>query len=118
MNSHYWQISVTALLSVSALLLLPITAQSAALDRHNITSCAYQAGTAYEIQNIRQQEGHDWDEFSANINNIYAESQGRDDLLVIAERVFIQPVETQAEDIHDEIFNACVERQQGTEPQF
>lgn len=94
------------------------SAQAAPLERQNITSCAYQAGTAYEIQHIRQQQGHDWEQFAANINKIYADSQGRDDLLVIAERVFIQPVETEADVIHDEIFNACVQRQQGTEAQF
>jgi hypothetical protein len=94
------------------------TAQAAPLERNNITSCAYQAGTAYEIQHIRQKEGHDWEQFAANIHKIYADSQGRDDLLVIAERVFIQPAETEAEVIHDEIFNACVQRQQGTEALF
>lgn len=107
------KISATILLAV-----LGTAAQAEPLQRQNITSCAYQAGTAYEIQHIRQQQGHDWAQFSANINKIYADSQGRDDLLVIAERVFIQPVETEADVIHDEIFNACVQRQQGTEAQF
>ena len=86
------------------------------LERGNITSCAYQAGTAYEIQQIRQQEGHNWKQFEANIMKIYSESQGRSDLLAIAERVFIQPVETAADTIHDQIFDACLQRQQGTEP--
>jgi len=95
-----------------------VTAQAESLDRHNITSCAYQAGTAFEIQNIRQQEGHDWEQFEANIKKIYNDSQGRDDLLAIAERVFIQPPDSSADDIHEQIFNACVQRQQGTEPIF
>lgn len=86
------------------------------LERDNITSCAYQAGTAYEIQQIRQKEGHNWEQFEANILKIYSESQGRSDLLALAERVFIQPMETKADTIHDQIFNACVQRQQGTEP--
>ncbi|MTI63894.1 hypothetical protein [Methylophaga sp.] len=86
------------------------------LDRDNITSCAYQAGTAYEIQQIRHKEGHNWEEFEANIRKIYSESQGRKDLLAIAGQVFIQPVETDADTIHDQIFDACVQRQQGTEP--
>lgn len=86
------------------------------LERGNITSCAYQAGTAFEIQHIRQQEGHDWTQFEANIKKIYKDSQGRDDLLAIAERVFFQPVDTSADEIHDQIFNTCVQRQQGTEP--
>jgi len=98
------------------LLLCSSLSQAEPLERGNITSCAYQAGTAYEIQHIRQQEGHNWEKFEANIKHIYKDSQGRDDLLAIAERVFIHPVETPADQIHDEIFNSCVERQQGTEP--
>lgn len=98
------------------LFLFSAVVQAEALERGNITSCAYQAGTAYEIQQIRQKEGHDWQEFEANIMQIYSESQGRKDLLAIAERVFIQPVDTDADTIHDQIFNACVQRQQGTEP--
>ena len=86
------------------------------LERGNITSCAYQAGTAFEIQNIRQVENHDWTQFKANIMQIYSESQGREDLLIIAERVFIQPPETAPDLIHDQIFNACLQRQQGSEP--
>lgn len=98
------------------LLLLSSPLHAQPIERGNITSCAYQAGTAYEIQLIRQQESHDWDEFEANINQIYRDSQGRTDLLVIAERVFIHPAETSADLIHDEIFNSCLARQQGTEP--
>ncbi len=98
------------------LLALATAVQAQPLERSNITSCAYQAGTAYEIQLIRQKEGHDWAEFEANIKKIYSESQGRKDLLSIAERVFIQPVDTEADAIHDQFFKACVQRQQGTEP--
>lgn len=90
----------------------------AEMQRGTITSCAYQAGTAYEIQKIRQTEGDDWEAFAANINKIYADSQGRDDLLVIAKRVFIYPADKSLEFIHDEILNACIARQQGTESQF
>lgn len=92
------------------------TSLAADIQRGTITSCAYQAGTAYEIQKIRQTEGDNWDKFKANINKIYKDSQGRDDLLVIARRVFINPVDTSADKVHEQIFNACVERQQGTEP--
>lgn len=102
--------------TLSLLILTISNLASAPIERGNITSCAYQAGTAYEIQQIRQNEGHDWEEFEAHIMKIYSESQGRKDLLLIAERVFIQPVETDADTIHDQIFNACVQRQQGTEP--
>lgn len=109
---------MTAFCNALILVLFAASIQAEPLDRHNITSCAYQAGTAYEIQNIRQQEGHDWEQFEANIKNIYKDSQGREDLLAIAERVFIQPADTPADAIHDQIFNACVQRQQGTEPQF
>lgn len=102
-------------LFVSVLFFTAVT-QAQPLERSNITSCAYQAGTAYEIQLIRQKEGHNWAEFESNIKKIYSESQGRKDLLAIAERVFIQPSDTHAELIHDQTFEACVQRQQGTEP--
>ncbi|MCX4186923.1 hypothetical protein [Methylophaga sp. OBS4] len=90
--------------------------QATELERHNITSCAYQAGTAYEIQQIRQTEGDDWQAFEQNIKKIYKDSQGRRDLLDIAKQVYIQPATTSVDEIHDQIFNACVQRQQGTEP--
>lgn len=88
------------------------------IPRATITSCAYQAGTAYQIQNIRQIEGDDWQTFVAKINKIYANSQGRDDLLVIAKWVFIYPADKPLEFIHDEILDACIARQQGTESKF
>lgn len=91
---------------------------AAEMQRGTITSCAYQAGTAYEIQKIRQSEGDDWPAFEANIKQIYSESQGRDDLLVIAKRVFIYPADKSLEFIHDEILDGCIARQQGTEPKF
>lgn len=88
------------------------------IQRGTITSCAYQAGTAYQIQNIRQTEDDNWQTFVAKINKIYADSQGRDDLLIIAKSVFIYPADKSLEFIHDEILNACVARQQGTESKF
>ncbi|WP_438971029.1 hypothetical protein [Methylophaga sp.] len=93
-----------------------LSIQAEPLQRGNITSCAYQAGTAVEIQKIRQQEGDNWETFEAKIKNIYQDSQGRTDLLIIAERVFIEPVTKSADEIHELIFNACIQRQQGTEP--
>lgn len=99
---------------ISALSCVNLSAQE--LQRGTITSCAYQAGTALEIQKIRQAEGDDWETFKAKINQIYDDSQGRTDLLIIAERVFVEPAEKAADKIHDQIFNACVQRQQGTEP--
>ncbi|MEX0615237.1 MAG: hypothetical protein WD177_04930, partial [Methylophaga sp.] len=60
----------------TALFSLFITAPLAAeMQRGTITSCAYQAGTAYEIQKIRQTEGDDWPAFEAKIKQIYSESQ-------------------------------------------
>jgi len=85
------------------------------LEHGTITSCAYQAGTAYEIQKIRQTEGDDWETFETKIKSIYKDSQGRDDLLKIAKQVFIQPTSKSADFIHDQIFDSCVKRQQGTE---
>lgn len=86
------------------------------LERNTITSCAYQAGTAYEIQKIRQTEGDDWATFEEKIKSIYKDTQGRKDILTIGHRVYIYPVDTPLDEVHDDIFQACVERQQGTEP--
>ncbi|MDT8311639.1 MAG: hypothetical protein RQ732_09365 [Methylophaga sp.] len=103
----------------AVLLSLFATATSAEdIQRGTITSCAYQAGTAYQIQNIRQTEGDDWQSFEAKVSKIYADSQGRDDLLIIAKWVFIYPADKSLEFIHDEMLNACITRQQGTEPKF
>jgi len=99
---------------VTILLAANLSAQD--LQRGTITSCAYQAGTALEIQKIRQAEGDNWEAFETKINKMYKDSQGRTDLLIIAERVFVEPLEKSADDVHDQIFNACVQRQQGTEP--
>lgn len=96
--------------------LLSVNLSAQEIQRGTITSCAYQAGTALEIQKIRQSEGDNWASFEAKIKQIYEESQGRTDLLIIAERVFVEPAEKTADDIHEQIFNACVQRQQGTEP--
>lgn len=98
------------------MILLSANLSAQDLQRGTITSCAYQAGTALEIQKIRQAEGDNWQAFEAKINKIYKDSQGRTDLLIIAERVFVEPVEKAADEVHDQIFNACVQRQQGTEP--
>jgi len=99
-----------------ALTSLFITAPLAAeMQRGTITSCAYQAGTAYEIQKIRQAKGDNWETFEANVKKIYADSQGREDMLVIAKRVFFYPAEKSLDFIHDEILNGCIARQQGTE---
>jgi len=102
---------------LSSLLFLSF-AQADDIKRDTITSCAYQAGTAYEIQSIRQTEGDDWDTFEAKVKEIYAESQGREDLLDIAKRVFIYPADKSLDFIHDDIMNACIERHQGTERIF
>ncbi len=91
---------------------------AADMQRGTITSCAYQAGTAYQIQKIRQAEGDNWETFESNVKKIYADSQGRDDMLVIAKRVFFYPAEKSLDFIHDEILNACIARQQGTESKF
>lgn len=98
------------------MILFSAATQAEELQHGTITSCAYQAGTAFEIQKIRQTEGDNWTEFEANINQIYKDSQGRTDLLIIAERVFVEPADKSPDQIHGLIFNACVQRQQGTEP--
>lgn len=108
----------TTLIVLLSTILMQIHSAHAKMQRGTITSCAYQAGTAYQIQNIRQVEGDDWDSFEANIKQIYADSQGRDDMLAIAKRVFFYPADKSLDFIHDEILNSCIARQQGTEPQF
>jgi len=80
-----------------------------------MTSCEYQAGTASEIQTIRQTEGDDWSEFEQNIKKIYKDGQGRDDLLVIAQSVYQQPIDTLPIEVHDNAFIACVKRTQDAE---
>lgn len=108
----------STLIALLSALLMQIPPVYAELQRGTITSCAYQAGTAYQIQNIRQVEGDDWERFETNIKEIYADSQGRDDMLAIAKRVFIYPADKSLDFIHNEILNACIARQQGTESKF
>ncbi|PHS70206.1 MAG: hypothetical protein COB23_03585 [Methylophaga sp.] len=93
---------------------LPLHAEE--MERLTITSCAYQAGTAREIQSIRQNEGDDWPQFEQKIKKIYKDGQGRQDLLVIGKTVYLQPTNTLPTVIYDNIFGRCVKRQQGTEP--
>ncbi|NQZ54759.1 MAG: hypothetical protein HRT93_10985 [Piscirickettsiaceae bacterium] len=100
-------------LIVALLVTSPIHAVE--MERSTITSCAYQGGTAREIQTIRQSEGDDWSEFEQNIKKIYKEGQGRSDLLAIAKNVYLQPINTSPEEAYDVIFASCVKRIQGTE---
>lgn len=92
------------------------TGHAEEIQRSTITSCAYQAGTAREIQELRQAEQPDWQTFESNILKIYKDTQGREDLLNIARRVFIRSLETTPFEVHDEIFQACVNRVNGAEP--
>lgn len=92
---------------------LPINAEE--IERSTITSCAYQAGTAREIQTIRQTEGDDWQQFEQKIMKIYGDSQGRSDLLAIGKRVYFQPTTTPPDEVYGDIFKACNERASGTE---
>jgi len=86
------------------------------LERGTITSCVYQAGTAREIQTIRQAEGDDWTQFEQKVNMIYADGQGRADLLAIAKRVYRHPTKLSPTEVHKDMFDACVARVKGTEP--
>jgi len=80
------------------------------MERHTITSCAYQAGTAREIQTVRQTENDEWSQFEAKIKTIYKQGQGRQDLLIIAKSVYEQPKATSTEAVYSTMFNGCTER--------
>lgn len=83
------------------------------LERSTITSCAYQAGTAREVQSIRQVEGDDWLQFKLEIKKIYKDTQGRRDLLAIAKMVYLQPSKAFPDDVYNQIFKSCVKHIQG-----
>ena len=91
-------------------LLMTNVANAEEMERSTITSCAYQAGTAREIQTIRQNEQDSWAEFEQNVKTIYQDGQGRRDLLVIAKQVYSQPENTSTDTIYNDIFSACSER--------
>ncbi len=104
------QIVILALIIISPII------QAEEMEKHTITSCAYQAGTAREIQTIRQTEGDDWSKFEINVKKIYKDGQGRTDLLAIAKMVYLQPMETSTNNIYDKTFSACVKLTEGTAP--
>jgi len=95
--------------------IISVPAHAEEMERLTMTSCAYQAGTAREIQTIRQTEGDDWSVFEQKVKNIYQDSQGRSDLLAIAKTVYLQPAKTSVDDIYETIFKACVQRTNGTD---
>jgi len=95
-------------------LILTSPIYAAEMDRSTMTSCAYQAGTAREIQLIRQTEGDDWIKFEQKVNKIYKDGQGRTDLLAIAKMVYLQPTATSTADVYDKAFSACVELTEGS----
>ncbi|MFT7414828.1 MAG: hypothetical protein ACI9FO_001489 [Methylophagaceae bacterium] len=101
------------------LLLLVLVFSSASsgeeLERSAITTCAYQAGTAREIQNIRQIEGDDWPQFEQKIKKIYKDTQGRYDLLAIGKIVYLEPLNSLPETVHEHTFSSCVKHIQGTD---
>lgn len=100
-----------------SLLLLALVSSTAngdeELERSAITSCAYQAGTAREIQNIRQVEGDDWPQFEQKIKKIYKDTQGRYDLLAIGKIVYLEPLKRLPDAVYENTFNSCVKHIQG-----
>jgi len=95
-------------------LFVTLTINAGEMERSTMTSCAYQAGTAREIQTIRQTEGDDWSQFEQKVKEIYADGQGRTDLLAIAKSVYRQPVKTNISDVYDMVFKACVKLTEGS----
>jgi len=100
-----------------SLLLLVLVSNSAIgdeeLEHSVITSCAYQAGTAREIQTIRQVEGDDWPQFEQKIKKIYKDTQGRDDLLAIGKIVYLEPLRNIPDMVYEHTFSSCVKHRQG-----
>jgi len=100
-----------------SLFLLVLVSSSAISDEeleHSvITSCAYQAGTAREIQNIRQVEGDDWSQFEQKIKKIYKDTQGRYDLLAIGKIVYLEPLKSLPDTVYEHTFSSCVRHRQG-----
>jgi len=80
------------------------------MDHHTITSCAYQGGTAREIQTIRQTEGHDWTEFEQQIDKIYKQDQAKNDLLEIAKTVYQQALTATLDEVYDNAVTLCIKR--------
>ncbi|MFW5450977.1 MAG: hypothetical protein ACKE9I_05205 [Methylophagaceae bacterium] len=101
-------IFITALLFTSAI-------YAEEMEKGTITTCGYQAGTAREIQTIRQIEGDDWLQFEQKIKKIYKDGKGRTDLLAIAKNVYFTPIETSPDEAYNTIFSACVKRINGTD---
>ena len=89
---------------------LSYSAQAEEMERQTMTSCAYQAGTAREIQTIRQTEGDEWSQFEKKIKEIYKNGQGRHDLLIIAQSVYEQPRDTSVDMVYSTMFEMCTER--------
>jgi len=83
------------------------------LEHSAITSCAYQAGTAREIQNIRQVEGDDWSQFEQKIKKIYKDTQGRYDLLAIGKIVYLEPLKSLPDAVYEQTFSSCVKHRLG-----
>tara|TARA_R110001606_G_scaffold395664_1_gene568364 strand:- start:48211 stop:48543 length:333 start_codon:yes stop_codon:yes gene_type:complete len=83
------------------------------LEHSAITSCAYQAGTAREIQNIRQVEGDEWPQFEQKIKKIYKDTQGRYDLLAIGKIVYLEPLKQLPDAVYEHTFSSCIKHIQG-----
>lgn len=94
-------------------LISSIASSDEQLEHSAITSCAYQAGTAREIQNIRQVEGDEWSQFEQKIKQIYKDTQGRIDLLAIGKIVYLEPLKRLPDAIYEQTFNTCVKHLQG-----
>ncbi len=106
---NYLKLSILCSIFIS-----PLHAEE--IEKGTITSCAYQAGTAREVQSIRQSEGDDWLIFEQKVKSIYSDTQGRTDLLAIAKNVYLKPVDVNSAEIYRSIFSACVKRAEGNEP--
>ena len=83
------------------------------LERSEMTGCSYEAGTAREVQKIRQSEGDDWQHFEQKIQQMYGDTQGRKDLLDVAKMVYLEPAVTLPDEVYSRTFDRCLKHAQG-----
>ena len=101
------KLTFQTLFVLSLLFCLPAHAEQA--PSITVASCEFQANTARQVQTLRLSEGDDWPEFEHNVKKLYKDGQGRADLLLVAEQVYLTPLNLSADEVYAEMLSACVE---------